>query len=479
MKKNPFIRFFCFLLAAIIPFAAISGIVIFSGDAYTETFLGELPYKVERLDTLESPKIIVIGGSSVAFGLDSAMLEEYTGLPVVNFGLYADLGTKIMLDLAIKSVKDGDIVVIAPELDSQTLSLFFNGESAWRACEGRLSLLTRIGKDNISDMIGSVFGYLTAKMSRLATGDTSSSGVYSRSAFNAYGDISFYRPYNIMSVGYDISKPVSFGTDIFSGDFIDYVNDFAGKCEKLGATVCWSFPPVNESGIEAGTASETYSELYAWLCGQLNFEIISNPGDYVMPSEYFYDTNFHTNTAGTARHTYHLACDLRRFLGITGLFTCDLPEPEEKPATDDTGESSWSQYFIFSDITDTGGQIIGLAVCGMTEEGKSLPSVEIPSAHDGKKVIQIKAGCFDGCTSLGSVTIKSNIESMENGAFAGCPSLSKVHIYKETEIIIDQTLLTEGAPDGMKFVFHDAETFNLYSTGYFWANYCGRMVLAD
>ena len=51
------------------------------------------------------------------------LMEEMIGMPVVNFGLYATLGTKLMLDLSLGAIKKGDVVVIAPETDPQTYSL--------------------------------------------------------------------------------------------------------------------------------------------------------------------------------------------------------------------------------------------------------------------------------------------------------------------------------------------------------------------
>ena len=51
---------------------------------FDETFLGELRYKHERLCEIYEPKIILIGGSSLPFGIDSERLEEYVGMPVVD-----------------------------------------------------------------------------------------------------------------------------------------------------------------------------------------------------------------------------------------------------------------------------------------------------------------------------------------------------------------------------------------------------------
>jgi len=132
--KN-WIKLIALTLAVLIPFGAILGITAFAKPVYGQTFLGELAPKYERLNAIDEPKVIIVGGSSVAFGLDSKLLEQHIGMPVVNFGLYATLGTKVMLDLSRAGIHAGDIIVLAPEMDAQTLSLYFNPESTWQAVE--------------------------------------------------------------------------------------------------------------------------------------------------------------------------------------------------------------------------------------------------------------------------------------------------------------------------------------------------------
>ena len=114
------------LLVFLVPFFFVACVVFGAPAVYGDTFVGVLKDKYERLYSLEDPKIVIIGGSSVPFGIDSKMVEEEMGMPVVNFGLYADLGTKLMLELSRDHIKTGDIVILAPELDSQTLSSYFS-----------------------------------------------------------------------------------------------------------------------------------------------------------------------------------------------------------------------------------------------------------------------------------------------------------------------------------------------------------------
>ena len=97
MKKSLII--IAAILVIVLPVGILLGMLFMLPSQYSNTFVGELDEKYNRLMEIDEPKIIVVGGSSVAFGLESEIIEEYTGMPVVNFGLYAALGTKVMLDL--------------------------------------------------------------------------------------------------------------------------------------------------------------------------------------------------------------------------------------------------------------------------------------------------------------------------------------------------------------------------------------------
>ena len=178
------------------------------------------------LKNTDKPKIVVVGGSSVAFGLDSELLAEHTGYEVVNFGLYATLGTRVMLDLSKDHINEGDIVVVAPELDKQTLSLYFNGEAFWQAAESDLSLLSGVHFDNYLDLAANLIGHLSDVFPRIFSGEgkISPNGIYRKDSFNKYGDIVYPRGYNVMTAGYDMNQIITLSKDLYDGEFVDYKN---------------------------------------------------------------------------------------------------------------------------------------------------------------------------------------------------------------------------------------------------------------
>src|SRR5262249_39102967 len=69
--------------------------------------------KEHRLATLPGRRVVLIGGSNLAFGMDSAVVERLTGRPVVNVGLYGNFGVAFMLDEARRGLRPGDATVIA------------------------------------------------------------------------------------------------------------------------------------------------------------------------------------------------------------------------------------------------------------------------------------------------------------------------------------------------------------------------------
>ena len=50
-----------------------------------------------RLDSLGSPRLILVGGSNLAFGVDSKYMEQRLGMPVVNMATHAGLGMDFIL----------------------------------------------------------------------------------------------------------------------------------------------------------------------------------------------------------------------------------------------------------------------------------------------------------------------------------------------------------------------------------------------
>ncbi len=469
------ISFIAIALVVVIPVIALAALCLATPPQYGETFLGELSAKFDRLNSVDGEKVVLIGGSSLAFGLDSATMEEYLGRPVVNFGLYATLGTKVMLDLSRSAIGRGDVIVICPEIDAQTLSLYYNAESMWQAADSDYSLLFHIGFDNLGDMAGGFWDYLGKKLEYANGEGLSVSGVYTKAAFNEYGDIVYERPYNQMTLGYDPNKMIELSGDVFDSAFVDYLNDYVRMARRRGAEVYFSFPPMNRDAVTT-TDEEAVKAFYQFLYENLECEVISDVNDYVLDSGYFYDSNFHLNDAGVPIRTLRLVEDIRRALGSTDAVEIVYPEIPEVP---EAPESEGGENL---DFTDTASDAFtyedfgkGLLITGVKGSALSEDTIVIPKSHEGKTVLAIGEGAFADADSLKTLVINSNIVQIYDGFLKGCDSIEEIYVYNSdcNSISIGAELLSGiNAKPTIKVPY---EAFGNYVADYFWGIYAGSL----
>ena len=129
-------------------------------SVYEDTFLGEMKYKIKRLKETDGKRIVLIGGSGVPFGVRSDLIEKY--LPeykVVDFGMYASLGSDVMLDFAKARINQGDIIIFMPEQHEQTLSMYYNGASLWQALDGDYQSYWLLSKEKRERLVGDLFKF--------------------------------------------------------------------------------------------------------------------------------------------------------------------------------------------------------------------------------------------------------------------------------------------------------------------------------
>src|SRR5262249_5798138 len=71
--------------------------------------------KLTKAQSIASPKIVLVGGSNVLFGLRAEHIEARLGVAAVNMATAADFGPDYVLFLTRQALRPGDIVVVAFE----------------------------------------------------------------------------------------------------------------------------------------------------------------------------------------------------------------------------------------------------------------------------------------------------------------------------------------------------------------------------
>src|SRR5258708_4717199 len=79
------------------------------------SFMAAMIDKHNRLNSIKGPRLIFVGGSSTAFGMNSEGIQKKMKMPVINMAIIAGLGLDFILNETAAEMREGDIVVLSPE----------------------------------------------------------------------------------------------------------------------------------------------------------------------------------------------------------------------------------------------------------------------------------------------------------------------------------------------------------------------------
>jgi len=463
MKKRIFQVLAALVLLAILPLSLVcSGLSLPS--YYAESYYAQLGSMYHRLTDAEGPKVVVVGGSSVAFGLDTALMERLLAqkgfhYTVCSFGLYAAVGVSAMLDLSENALGPGDIVVLAVEPTAETMSVYFGASAFWKCAEDCPELLPAVGPDKQRALLGNYIPYLQERWSIHTSGILpKAEGVYAKGSFDERCDMVYPRPGNTMPLGFDTSSPIDLAGIAMEEDFVRQVNRYCAAAQKRGASVVMSFSPMNRSAL--ADASQEAVEAYFTRCNTaFSCPLISDPNRYIMDSGWFYDSNFHLNSAGAVVHTVALAQDLLAWLGCYESVDCPLPSIPPAAAaleTDDTG----AEYFTLAPA----GELSAWLVSGLTQEGLAQTQLTVPSSFEGQPVIGFAPEALDAAASLEELRLPQSVESLPDGLFRGCPRLTRL-VLTHTQSPCQVSEHTFDGADQVK-VYVPLEAYPMYRDGF-------------
>ena len=393
---------------------------------FGDTFMGELKSKYERLKETSGKRIVLVGGSGVAFDCDSALMDDFfPSYEIVNFGMYAGLGTKAVMDLSENYIHEGDIVILSPEQSEQTLSDYFNGEYMWQAADGAFGMLRNIKSENFETMLGNFPRFALEKLNYVMKGQKpQTDSIYQKKSFNTYGDIELDTcRENILPNGYDVNQKVRFTEDVVQPEFMDYMNDWAKRLEKKGAVVWYRYCPVNKLSVEDMDDLAAYD---VFLRQKLDFPVIGNPENSLMEAEWFFDTNFHLNQPGKEVNTVQLIRDMKAMLGDDRAVTVELPEKPHR---------TWGEV-----STET-----------------RIWTAKDSETYQGEETI----------------VIPENVTQIEDYAFSNCAGLKQIVLEQKdpSKCIVGQHLLDGTGAE----ILVPQMSVDSYKRNYFWSVYAGRI----
>jgi hypothetical protein len=274
--------------------------------------------KQELLAKQVSPRIILVGGSNLNFGIDSREIEQRTGYHPVNVGLNVGDGLAFMLKNVTPWLRRGDVVVISPEYEH--FGDFFNGKGdfLYAEVEHRPSMIRSFTLANYLEIVdkgyiiaGSILRYTTDRRGDLIKQELSArENPYRRDAFNEYGDL-IARTHEVswMKNRTDLAGPADVEvTPEKITRAINGLNEFAAECDKRDVRVFYSFPPVPKELF--GRHGEVIQEIADNLRNRSRFPVLDMPEDMAFPIEDFFDGVYHLTGEASRQRTDKLITEL-------------------------------------------------------------------------------------------------------------------------------------------------------------------------
>ncbi|PZM85310.1 MAG: hypothetical protein DKT66_03765 [Candidatus Melainabacteria bacterium] len=285
------------------------------------SYLASCVEKHRLLESTASPRVILVGGSNLATGLDSKLLEDRLKRKVVNMGTCIQVGLGYMLREIASQAREGDTIAIMPEYEHWVDQ--FDGSKY-------LLMLPSLIPESISWIAPS---YLSAKtlVSRIS-GDFPSmaqkrarhllpfsfksidpdenSLLYKHTGFNQRGD--FVAHLDLPGKSFDSAQPSLADFSHPNRSAIRTFNSIVRGMQARGAKIVY-LPPVTTATFSRIRKSQLDS-FYKEISAALNAQVIDDYSRYALSDEYFLDCIYHVRKEGRRIRTELVAADLNRIL---------------------------------------------------------------------------------------------------------------------------------------------------------------------
>lgn len=250
-------------------------------------------------------KVVFVGGSNLAYGLDSGAVEAATGRHAVNMGMNGYFGVRFMLEEVKPDLRAGDVVVVAFEYDSYYSPVEGVASDLLMAVKARpenvaflsgrqridvLKAVPYVAQQKLVRLVRESGRWVRARVRGYSTEDPLEmlNLIESFAGFEEHGDLVSHRGVRwdgAPNPGFDLSRLDS------NAEVIAAMRAFSEAMEARGVAVLISYTPVARSFFDAHRKS--IRALHERLQATASLSVPSPPEDFVMPDDWFFDTVYH------------------------------------------------------------------------------------------------------------------------------------------------------------------------------------------
>jgi len=271
-------------------------------------FAGSL-LQLDLLKNTPGPRIIVVGGSNVSFGIDAELMQQRLDVPVINDGIHAGLGIVPLRELQ-EYIRPGDVIILSLEYSMFTSQSIMEGDLAflsdWIEYSPRRIRYLHDPWRNVPSIYATM---LQRKVNRevntyLFGGSLAEiRNVFVGTKYNANGDFIGHLDQastprrKIASVPYPVS-------DLREEMFI-FLDEFRRVAREKGAEVYFEAPASRKTNCET-TGETSLMNFFETFEERSSIPVLTPLEDVCLPDKYFFDTAYHLNAQGRELRTQRL-----------------------------------------------------------------------------------------------------------------------------------------------------------------------------
>lgn len=266
---------------------------------------GAVAAKQARLESLASPKVIVMGGSNAAFGIDSERLEQALCMPVVNMAIHASLGVEYMVNEVKAHIGRGDVVIASFEHPLYNKAIMDNEVHVMtvdRAPQA-LAFVPWYRRPRIHLALAIMRIQATWKYATGEWDEEVADKVYRADGFNERGDMVAHL--GLPQRGPDRQHGVDLLHPYFGTDILPLIRELSDSVHVHQAVLIITWPCI--------AASSRRSEVDAAIVQRMaeeGYPLLGAPQNYIFPDTAFHDTHYHLRATGRRLRTQQLIRDL-------------------------------------------------------------------------------------------------------------------------------------------------------------------------
>jgi hypothetical protein len=278
-------------------------------------FLLILQDKEKAVIDMPCRKLLFVGGSGVAFGVDASSVGKKLNVCSYNLGVHAGLGIPFMVNQVMNLARPGDVVVVSSEFylsqaeiplkasvvqNMPQMEKYFEMNGVQKI-EMHFEMFSKWFFDRVRRVQANFFNG-KKEVLRMDEND-----LYRKAGFSSTGDyiqhLGKERPWGLFTT-YDFEK------QDYSGE-IGALNRLK-SLENKGIKVFYIFPAYVDAQFEKNKVALKFFETQ--LRGGLQFPILGAPEDFLYPDSLFFDTAYHLGKEGREKRASKIAALLQNVI---------------------------------------------------------------------------------------------------------------------------------------------------------------------